>query len=785
MDLSSQKLIDKWIENNNENSPLILYNFEKDLKIPDNVKKIKIRYRLETLTLNLPKSIEILELNYIFKSIDKLILKNSDNLKELKIKQCNFKTLKNLPDNIEKLHLEGRFIYNNVNKQDIDIINLPSKLKKLSINGFNFLNFNFLKEGIISNSIKSLKINDTNLDGCSFIKNLTNLKTLDLSKNLIWYVETLPENLKEVNLSNNQIIEISKYSNKIKDLDVSHNNLTYYDNLPLSVENLKINSNHINFLKLNLPNLESLECLRCSITKILYLPENLKDLDISENKLSNDENIPLNLKKLNISNNSFKNIELSKYINLENLNISNNLFLNVDLKTCLNLKNFKCSGNKITKIKTLPENLEDIDFSDNLIQNIKSLPSNLKKILISKNILTKLPKLPENLKFFNCSNNLIKKLPDIPEDLETLFCGSNILTVIPKLNEKIVYLNCENNQISELPEAPKSLSFLNCSGNLFNYVPKLSNENPEIIFENNPIYEELSPLIRSIKLPLSTRIFKNYEVNTIILPKGTLLFRGFGNEKKIIQDFIGFNPDGKKYNYLFTNHNTFFYPYPYVSENVVFSGVICMYVLTEDITIISELYPSRNKRSDMDLDLYTTRCSKINFTKNLKGLSYDPCLTEDFITENLDIKGQICLFDIDLRAQNEINIEKIPFLKYRRNFMDSANVVGIPELILHPLKERNLKPIKMKKQEATYEWLSNNIDKYIYEPLYIEKYEGDKKKIGIIDELLKPEGATISGKNFHMTIDPMTSFYIIYELCSEEVQKRCIPVEEINKLDFL
>jgi predicted ATP-dependent protease len=38
MDLSSQKLIDKWIESNNENSPLILYNFEKDLKIPDNVK---------------------------------------------------------------------------------------------------------------------------------------------------------------------------------------------------------------------------------------------------------------------------------------------------------------------------------------------------------------------------------------------------------------------------------------------------------------------------------------------------------------------------------------------------------------------------------------------------------------------------------------------------------------------------------------------------------------------------------------------------------------------------
>jgi hypothetical protein len=115
------------------------------------------------------------------------------------------------------------------------------------------------------------------------------------------------------------------------------------------------------------------------------------------------------------------------------------------------------------------------------------------------------------------------------------------------------------------------------------------------------------------------------------------------------------------------------------------------------------------------------------------------------------------------------------FTKYRTNFVDARDRVGVPEIILHPSKNR----------------LNNNSDKNykLFAKLPHLSFQMDKGWEAI-DRLLSPNGAffdTIDskGKNYHMTIDLATKMYVIYELCDAAIKNRCVPIEEPYKLRYL
>jgi Leucine-rich repeat (LRR) protein len=66
--------------------------------------------------------------------------------------------------------------------------------------------------------------------------------------------------------------------------------------------------------------------------------------------------------------------------------------------------------------------------------------------------LTKLPTIPKNVQYLDCTNNQLTVLPKLP-NVRILYCGFNRLTVLPELpNAKEVY--CYHNELTVKPELP-------------------------------------------------------------------------------------------------------------------------------------------------------------------------------------------------------------------------------------------------------------------------------------------------------------------------------------------
>lgn len=286
--------------------------------------------------------------------------------------------------------------------------------------------------------------------------------------------------------------------------------------------------------------------------------------------------------------------------------------------------------------------------------------------------------------------------------------------------------------------------------------------------------------------------------------------------------------------FLYPNFNVFFYPYPFVADSISFIKTtdILLFVLTRDIEIVLGVQPSPNTRTDRfyidekkmggmkenniynynDYNNYNSdynyniqpyipeykniypenntkdkpyliSCDKLSYTyknskgqdKELLGRGYDPCFTKEFINKYPEINGNLFLASEDTSAHLQNDPEQRFFSKYRTNFIDNKDRVGVPEIILHPSKNR-----LNNKSEKNYK---------LFAVLPHSSFQFDKGWEAI-DNLLSPRGAffdTINptGKNYHMTIDLATKMYVIYELCDVAIKNRCVPIEEPYKLRYL
>lgn len=588
--------------------------------------------------------------------------------------------------------------------------------------------------------------------------------------------------------------------------------------------------------------LKSLTLIKCEISKIYNLNKSpLETLSVNYNNLTELPEIPDSVTNLDVSFNAIRSLNnLSS--SLKFLNLRDNIISYIP-KLPDNLEVFDCSENQTLKgLPILPDSIKMLYINDcNIFELPKELPKELSILECAKNKLNKLPKLPKTLTELDCSFNLLKKMTNLPESLIEINAQDNFLSEIPSLPSKLVYLTLRNNKIrGNVSLKPEFLAEVYLSNNSIEYIefhsntlfeidldynllkeiPTFINKNPKnkIVylnprlyvrynqidtmknFENlrhfcqeniigNPIEKQIFKGIESPEFEYEERDYNNMKVSIATIPKGTVLFRGYYQEKKtsILNDFIGFPiPETTKHRVI-PYANVFFYPYPFITERILDTPMYEMIsVVTRPIKVALNILPSLNYRGEKDLEnQYITSCNNIKW-KGYKGNNYDPCFTKEFLKQNPDVVGNVTIAFMDTHSQKCLEGKDVEFNRYHRLFSDVLNT-GIPEFIMYPLKERVMKDVVTDSKIVTPEWMTKHLSDFNYFPLYVTDTREETKQT--LDALLSPNGlkhpdATF-GETLHMSIDPRTKFFVIPELAEPHVLKRLVPISESDKLALL
>lgn len=201
--------------------------------------------------------------------------------------------------------------------------------------------------------------------------------------------------------------------------------------------------------------------------------------------------------------------------------------------------------------------------------------------------------------------------------------------------------------------------------------------------------------------------YRNTELLTKTIPKGTLLFRLTKFQKDDSRGIL--KEDGTRC--ILPNHNVFFYPNPFVGKHALSQFVrskeypyITVYILKKDVKVFWLLEPSEYSRVDKNRKrFFMKRCSTIKkgcIDKQIPtGLHapYNPCLSDTIIKKYPDIVGMVALSVGDsTRIKRAFKNKTLKHKKYYHFADDRVGIHSIPELILHPLTKRNEKPLIVK-----------------------------------------------------------------------------------------
>jgi hypothetical protein len=291
------------------------------------------------------------------------------------------------------------------------------------------------------------------------------------------------------------------------------------------------------------------------------------------------------------------------------------------------------------------------------------------------------------------------------------------------------------------------------------------------------------------------------EIPILTLKTGTALFRGVLDPSKFISDFLGIPIEGKPNSYcLPSQYNTFFFSYPYVFDTNYYNKLdakgknshTALYVLTHDVKVALMIKPSKIIRANKDEpNAISESCDHYTFCDGLKGRSYDPCFTEEFMKANPDVLGMYAIQKKDnvsfLKTYNKDTRFK-PFKKFV-SFLYDDYMMGAPELILYPRRKRVFEDVKVDLNElgVTFEeYMKEHYEEFNYYSLDVYKHDPlqkDEMYYKLL-KMLNPKGMFIDDQNFHLTIDKRTYFYVIYESYSKEDRKYLVPIKEEQKLNI-
>jgi len=371
-------------------------------------------------------------------------------------------------------------------------LNLP-KLKKLSLDGCEFIN--------------------TSLNNNSIIANFKNLEYFEYSYGThnfdINYLGDLP-NIKEIHLAGMELTSLPENIVNFKDLEVLNLYENSFELLPKSIGNLEklrvlnIGSNiGLTSIPEEIGNLKNLEELDISGNEISHLPESLgnlvhlKTLDGSNNNI---DNIPLTignlsqLEELRLSSNQITEIpsSIGNLRNLTTIDLFSNLInsLPESIGNLDNLVNLYLKNNKLSSLPDEIGNLKNLKYLYLQNNELISLPEsignldNLVDLLLEDNKLFSLPESIGNLDNLVClylENNKLSSLPDEIgnlKNLQTLYLQNNELINLPESFENLVNLislNAEDNKIVNIPKNIGNLSkleYLNLRNNQIAEIPK-------------------------------------------------------------------------------------------------------------------------------------------------------------------------------------------------------------------------------------------------------------------------------------------------------------------------
>lgn len=392
--------------------------------------------------------------------------------------------------------------------------------------------------------------------------------------------------------------------------------------------------------------------------------------------------------------------------------------------------------------------------------------------------LTELPNLPASVKYLNVSGNPIR-LPKHILNLEYLLCAGCGIEELPSLPDTLLYLDARDNNIKDIPKLPRLLN-ITPMGKVNSEEDILYSSN--VLLTGNPLPLGLINGFGSITQYSNQHIknvieYKGDTIYTMVLPKGTLLFRNVQyenndensddsdeNHMKInMGEIKGVYSTKTKSSHVFPEYNVFFYPYPFVADSFMESTKsLRVFELVRDIEVLMGVAPSQNTREDRFKSEYMVSCDQVpTGVEGIHGFDYDPCFSRDFSSTYKSIAGMFVLANMDTIDHIRNDMKQRFWSKYRTNFIDARNSVGVAEIILHPHADR-------------YDPASPFNYKII--AAYPHSRYAFKKAYNEVENNLK---------NGKWTIDLFTKLYVNYDSVSDEVKARCVPPEEPYKLRYL
>jgi hypothetical protein len=137
-----------------------------------------------------------------------------------------------------------------------------------------------------------------------------------------------------------------------------------------------------------------------------------------------------------------------------------------------------------------------------------------------------------------------------------------------------------------------------------------------------------------------------------------------------------------------------------------------------------------------------------------------------------------------------------PFRKYITFFRDEDTIrnpkkgfLGVPEIMLHPLRMKNMEEIKTRMEDGKeFDYVTARMNKYNYFPFQVTSHlplEPRDELSRLLNLLLKPTGYRDGQFTYHLTIDKRTYFYVLVEEASKETLRHCLPVQDKDKLSIL
>ena len=289
------------------------------------------------------------------------------------------------------------------------------------------------------------------------------------------------------------------------------------------------------------------------------------------------------------------------------------------------------------------------------------------------------------------------------------------------------------------------------------------------------------------------------EFKTVILPAGTLLFRGSGPDD-LFREYNGLED-----NYCMSpTSQVFFYPAPYVSQSVNNYSIHTIYTSNYDLELILMIKPASMYKSDENNKQSSSIvkiCSDISAIDEC-GFAMsrsDPCFTTKLLKDFPNILGYIGLDRRDISkfmAQYPIYL-KLQMHKHIMKILpsvvsNSREVTGVPEIVIHPLhlrgtdddmrrefKHRTLSAKNIKIHRAKYNFTPllyitnddifslnslNNMNiqriKQTDPPEYISNNNLFNNIEKVMNALLA-SGYTIDGVLYSAIVDSKTGFYTI------------------------